>query len=163
MPAPADRAGQPAIAGPAEVHRRVVEAYDQVLAGQLDAALALIDPDVIDHRGGSEGDHHGREAWRQKWERARHSGFHDVSATIEHNVEAGDTSVNRYTLAGIHTASGRHYRVLGLDMVRVRNGKVVEHWALLDSDAMRAQLDPDTSALDAARPGVSTAPVHGPR
>jgi predicted ester cyclase len=31
-------------------------------------------------------------------------------------------------------------------MVRVRNGKVVEHWALLDSDAMRVQLDPDTSA-----------------
>ena len=27
-----------------------------------------------------------------------HDGFEDVSATIEHNVEAGDTSVNRYTL-----------------------------------------------------------------
>jgi predicted ester cyclase len=146
MPAHAERAGQPATAGPAEVHRRVVEAYDQVLAGQLDAALALLDPDVIDHRGGLDGDHHGLEAWRQKWERARRSGFHDVSATIEHNVEAGDTSVNRYTLAGTHTTSGRRYEVLGLDMVRVRNGKVVEHWALLDSVAMRAQLDADTSA-----------------
>jgi predicted ester cyclase len=146
MPAHADRAGQPTAAGPAEVHRRIVEAYDQVLAGRLDAALALIGPDVIDHRGGLDGDHHGLAAWRQKWERARRSGFHDVSARIEHNVEAGDTSVNRYTLAGTHTASGRRYEVLGLDMVRVRNGKVVEHWALLDSDAMRAQLDPNTSA-----------------
>jgi predicted ester cyclase len=25
-------------------------------------------------------------------------------------------------------------------MVRVRDGKIVEHWALLDSDAMRHQL-----------------------
>jgi predicted ester cyclase len=146
MPAPADRARQPAIAGPAEVHSRLVQAYDQVLAGQLDAALALIDPSVIDHRGGLEGDQYGLEAWRQKWQRARRSGFHDVSATIEHNVQAGDTSVNRYTLAGTHTASGRRYEVLGLDMVRVRDGRVVEHWALLDSAAMRAQLDPDTSA-----------------
>jgi predicted ester cyclase len=146
MAAHTDRAGQPATAGPAEVHRRVVQAYEHVLTGRLDAALALIDPDVLDHRGGLDGDHHGLEAWRQKWERARHSGFHDVSATIEQNVEAGDTSVNRYTLAGTHTASGRRYAILGLDMVRVRNGRIVEHWALLDADAMRSQLHPHTSA-----------------
>jgi predicted ester cyclase len=33
-----------------------------------------------------------------------------------------------------------------MDMVRVRNGKVVEHWALLDQDAMRAQLGLDNGA-----------------
>lgn len=66
--------------------------------------------------------------------------------TIEHNVASGDTSVNRYTLRGTHTASGRRYEILGLDMVRVRNGKVVEHWALLDADAMRAQLGLDSRA-----------------
>jgi ketosteroid isomerase-like protein len=49
-------------------------------------------------------------------------------------------SLNRYTLRGTHTTSGRHYEILGLDMIRVRDGKIVEHWALLDSDAMRAQL-----------------------
>jgi predicted ester cyclase len=135
-----------ATAGPAQIHRRLVEAYDEVLAGRLDAALALIDPDVIDHRGGLEGDHHGLDAWRHKWERAGHSGFHDVSVMIEHNVASGDTSVNRYTLRGTHTASGRRYEVLGLDMVRLRNGTVVEHWALLDQDAMRAQLGLDNRA-----------------
>lgn len=132
--------------GPAQIHRRLVAAYDEVLAGRLDDALTLIDPNVIDHRGGLEGDHHGLEAWRHKWERARHSGFHHVSATIEHNVASGDTSVNRYTLRGTHTASGQRYEILGMDMVRVRNGRVVEHWALLDSDAMRAQLGLDNGA-----------------
>ena len=39
-----------------------------------------------------------------------------------------------------HTDSGRRYEVLGLDMVCVRNGRIVEHWALLDADAMRDQL-----------------------
>lgn len=122
----------------ASIHRRLVEWY---LAGRFDDALALIDPDVIDHRGGVDGDHHGIAAWQQKWERARDNGFQDVSATIEHNVESGDTSVNRYTLSGTHSASGLRYEILGIDMVRVRNGKVVEHWALLDNVAMQDQLE----------------------
>jgi ketosteroid isomerase-like protein len=130
--------------GPGEVHRRVVAMYDEVLAGRLDEALALIDPDVIDHRGGSSGDHHGIGAWRRKWESFGEGGpFHDVSVTVEQNVVAGDTSVNRYTTRGTHTASGRRYEVLGMDMVRVRNGRIIEHWALRDSDAIRHQLGRD--------------------
>jgi predicted ester cyclase len=127
-------------ASAAEVHRRVVEMYEEVLAGRMEEALTLIDPDVIDHRGGSSGDHHGIEAWRHKWEGLGGYGFHDVSVTIEQNVSAGDTSVNRYTSRGTHTATGRRYEVLGMDMVRVRNGRIVEHWAVRDSDAVRHQL-----------------------
>lgn len=70
-------------------------------------------------------------------------GGHDASARIEHNVEAGDTSVNRYTLRATHTATGRSYEIQGLDMIRVRNGKLVEHWALADMTAMRRQLGLD--------------------
>lgn len=128
-------------AEPGEIHRRCVESYAQVLEGQLEDALELIDPEVVDHRGGTQGDHLGREAWRQKWEQmSAGSAFHDVSVTIEQNVVSGDTSVNRYTSRGTHTDSGRRYEVLGMDMVRVRNGRIVEHWALRDADAMRDQL-----------------------
>jgi ketosteroid isomerase-like protein len=122
--------------GPAEVHRRVVEAAN---TGRHEEGLALVDPDVLDHRGGGSGDHRGIGAWREKWKHM-HDGFQNVSATIEHNVEAGDTSVNRYTLRATHTASGRSYEIPGLDMVRVRNGKLVEHWAFADLTAMRSQL-----------------------
>jgi ketosteroid isomerase-like protein len=93
----------------------------------------------IDHRGGAAGDHYGIEARRRTWETSGASGFHDVPVTIEQNVESGDTSVDRYTSRGTHTASGRRYEVLGMDMVRVRNGRIVEHWALRDSDAIRHQ------------------------
>lgn len=126
--------------GPAEIHRRLVAHFDDILASRFDDALSLIDPDVVDHRGGLEGDHLGLDAWRQKWERASDNGFHDLPVTIEQNVESGDASVNRYTIRGTHTASGRRYEVFGLDMIRVRSGKLVEHWALLDVDAMRDQL-----------------------
>ncbi len=79
------------------------------------------------------GDHHGRDAWRQRWERAGNSSdFHDVSLTIEHNVASGDTSVNRYTSRGTHTASGRRYEILGMDMIRVCDGFVGQYvcWKL---------------------------------
>ncbi|MFC0038435.1 ester cyclase [Actinomadura rayongensis] len=127
--------------GPGEVHRRTVESYPQILQGRLDGALELIDPEVVDHRGGTQGDHRGRDAWRHKWEQISADGtFHDVSVTIEQNIVSGDTSVNRYTVRGTHTGSGRRYEVLSMDMVRVRDGRIVEHWALLDVDAMRDQL-----------------------
>jgi ketosteroid isomerase-like protein len=147
--------------GPDAIHRRIVESYAQILKGGLadsgladsglderglderglEDALALVDPEVVDHRGGREGDHHGRTAWRQKWERlSAGSAFHDVSVTIEQNIVSGDTSVNRYTSRGTHTASGRRYEILVMDMIRVRNGRIVEHWALRDTDAMHDQL-----------------------
>jgi predicted SnoaL-like aldol condensation-catalyzing enzyme len=120
-------------ASAAEVHRRNVELFS---AGRREEALALIDPDVIDHRGGAMGDHRGVAAWRRKWELMDDG----VQVTIEHNVASGDFSVNRYSVRGAHMASGRGYEVTAIDMVRVLGGKIVEHWALLDSDAMRHQL-----------------------
>ena len=126
------------------VHRRILELYPAVVAGTaLEEALELIDPDVVDHRGGLDGDHHGRDAWRTKWEGLGSAGFHDLSATVEQNVAAGDISTNRYTLRGTHTASGCRYEIGGLDMIRVRDGRVVEHWAFGDRDLMRHQLADD--------------------
>jgi ketosteroid isomerase-like protein len=128
---------------PAEVHRRLVELYPELIAtGQLDAGLALIDPDVIDHRGGTQGDHRGRAAWRQKWEglAAGGNGYTGLSVTVEQNVAAGDTSVNRYTSRGTDAATGRRYAVTSMDMVRVRDGRVIEHWAVMDATALRHQL-----------------------
>jgi ketosteroid isomerase-like protein len=120
----------------AAVHRRIVELSG---AGRQAEALALIDPDAIDHRGGTLGDQIGAAAWKDKWEHM-YDGLRDVSVTVEQNVASGDISTNRYTLRGTDVASGRSYEVTGLDMIRVRNGRIVEHWALLDSSAMRHQL-----------------------
>lgn len=127
--------------GAAEVHRRIL---DLGAAGRREEALALIHPDVVDHRGGVRGDHHGVAAWRDKWEHM-YDGFRDVSTTVEQNVASGDYSVNRYTIRGTEIASGRSYEVTGIDMIRVQDGRLTEHWALLDATAMRHQLSgPDS-------------------
>ena len=90
-------------------------------------------------RGGTAGDQRGLAAWKEKWEHM-YDGLENVSVTIEQNVASGGFSANRYSLRGTHAASGRSYEVTGLDMIRVRDGKLVEHWALLDSAAMTHQL-----------------------
>lgn len=126
---------KPAVSA-AEVHRRIIELWG---AGRQAEALTLVAPGAIDHRGGTSGDHRGRAAWKEKWEHM-HDGLQDVSLTIEHNVASGDVSVNRYTFRGTDMASGRRCEITGIDMVRVRDGKLAEHWALLDSAAMRHQL-----------------------
>lgn len=123
----------------ARVHRSLVELTQ---AGHEDEALTLIADDVIDHRGGALGDVHGLTAWREKWDHM-HDGLTGASVTIEQNVAAGDISVNRYTIRATHDATGLSYEVNGIDMVRVRNGKLTEHWALMDSSAVRHQLGLD--------------------
>lgn len=141
----AEDAGEGAKLGAAEVHRRLVGAYGDILAGTFEEALALIDPGVVDHRGGAEGDHVGVGAWREKWERAgaEGGGFRDTSVEVEQNVASGGFSANRYAMRGTHATSGRSYEVTGMDMIRVREGRVVEHWAVVDSEAMRTQLGPE--------------------
>jgi predicted ester cyclase len=94
---------------------------------------------VLDHRGGTAGDHRGLAAWQQKWEHM-YDGLRNVIATVEGNVAAGDFSANRYTMRGTDAASGHSFEITGLDMIRVRDGRLVEHWALLDSAAMAHQL-----------------------
>ena len=132
----------PAGISAAAVHRRVVDLFS---AGREAEALALIAPDVIDHRGGVSGDHHGIAAWQAKWEHM-YDGLQDVSVTLENNIAAGDFSANRYTLRATDASSGRSCEVTGLDMVRIRDGKLAEHWALMDSSAMRHQLGADADA-----------------
>src|SRR5262245_12113442 len=109
MPGQGDQA-RPAVSAE-QVHRRIVELTG---AGRRAEALALIDPDVLDHRGGTSGDHRGLAAWEEKWEHM-YDGLRDVRVAIEHNVASGDFSANRYTLRGAHAASGRSYEVTGLD------------------------------------------------
>jgi predicted ester cyclase len=122
----------------AEVHRRVVE------AAFTEEGLRYVDPDVVDHRGGAGGDHVGLEAWREKWAALSRGdfmpGLRDLSVRVEQNVSEGEFSVHRYTSSGTETATGRRYSVTSMDMIRVRGGRIVEHWALMDVTDRAAQL-----------------------
>ena len=126
---------QPSLS-PSEIHRKLVEL---VLAGRLEEAIQIIAPNAIDHLGGRVGDRPGRAAWLEKWKTMAIP----ETMSIEQNVATGEYSVNRYRICGRDPRSGRPYETIGMDMVRIRNGQVVEHWAFMDGEAVRASIERD--------------------
>jgi predicted ester cyclase len=128
--------------GPAEVAHAVTEALSR---GDIDAAVAGLAEEAVDHSA-PDGAGAGPASWRERWEAMRRS-VPDLSFELEQSVEAGDMVANRYRMRGTPVeafmdveATGAAFDVLVLDMVRVRGGKVAEHWALVDLAAVSAQV-----------------------
>lgn len=124
---------------PSEVQLRIGELE---LQHRLDEALQFVDPDAIDHVGGAKGDIQGIAAIKNKWD---HLFDHrrDLSVILEEHVASGELTANLYTLRAVDTATGLPYEIRIMDMMRVRDGKMVEHWAIPDHDAKRHQLGLD--------------------
>jgi ketosteroid isomerase-like protein len=108
---------------PAEVIRRLTDAF---VDGDLDRALTYVSPNAVDHSP-LDGTGPGLEGWRQKWEMLT-AGVSDLQVDVEHSVEGGDSVARRLTTRGVR--GGQPFEMAGMDMVRVRDGQVVEHWAL---------------------------------
>lgn len=110
--------------------RRATEAY---VARALDRAGEFIARDAVDHSTyagtapGPSGVVLGLDGWRARWE-AAWTGVTDVEIVVERAVESGDTVARMLTLRG--TRDGRAFELPGIDVVRVRDGRIVEHWAV---------------------------------
>ncbi|NUS11835.1 MAG: SnoaL-like domain-containing protein [Streptomyces sp.] len=120
----------PETTGPAEVVRAIIASRE---SDDLDAALRFIAPESLD-----QGQRVGREDWRRKWQHML-AGCPDMEVVTEHRVEDGEWVAHRYTIRGTHTgdffgrpATGRRFEISGMDMVRVREGLLVEHWAFAE-------------------------------
>ncbi|MCM3923599.1 ester cyclase [Frankia sp. AiPs1] len=98
---------------------------DAVLRGDVDGALALIAPDAVDHSP-LPGAPSGHEGWRQKWA-ALGAQAAQVQTTVEQRVALGDTVATRYALRDAATGEPVGF---ALDMLRVEDGRIVEHWGL---------------------------------
>jgi len=73
--------------------------------------------------------------------------FPDVRFTVEDQIADGDLLANRFTVRGTHQGefmgippTGKQATVSGIDMIRVRDGKVVEHWVQMDQMGLMQQL-----------------------
>jgi predicted ester cyclase len=113
-------------AGPAETVRAINDAR---AAGDFASAVRHISPRSLDQ--GAEAD---REAWLAKW-RAIVAGVPDFTVVSLQSIEVGEWVANRYRITGTHTGdffgqppTGTTFEVSGMDMVRVVDGLLVEHW-----------------------------------
>jgi predicted ester cyclase len=128
---------------PAEVVRRFVSEYQT--AADERAFNELLHPDVIDHSR-PPGIAPGAEGVRQQFDGFR-AAFADFRATILDQVAEGDKVVTRKLFRGTHqapfqgiVATGREVEIHVIDIVRVRDGRIVEHWNCVDRLGLLAQL-----------------------
>ena len=120
--------------------------YDDVLnRGDLAAADELIAPDAVDHEAGPGGP--PAPEMMKAMVTAHRTGYPDLRVADEYVIAEGDLVACRTTMTGTHTgdfmgmpATGRAVSVPGVDFMRFRDGKVVEHWGITDQLSLLQQL-----------------------
>ncbi|CAN5672892.1 hypothetical protein BH23CHL7_BH23CHL7_18360 [soil metagenome] len=112
--------------------------------GDMESFYALIDDDVVDHNAG-EGEQ-GIAGVRVALTEVRR-GFPDMTYQVDDVLVDGDKLAVRLTVDATHTGeffgykpTGRHASWKETRIVRIANGKTVEHWASIDSLSMMRQL-----------------------
>ena len=108
-------------------------------AGDTEAVYAFWSEDFQSHvTGRVTPDRVGadiRGSEQQWWEQAR-SAFPDMTFTVNLVIESGDLIVSNWTVKGTHTGSafydlppsGDPVEINGTAILRMRDGKIVEHW-----------------------------------
>jgi predicted ester cyclase len=124
------------------VMHRMLEAF---ATGDTRVVDELCTPDLVEHQFGMAGA--GPEAIANVKAAISdvHASIPDLSITIEDAVEAGDTIWVRARSRGIATGpffgppSGRAVDITVIDIARIADGRIVEHWGVPDRFAMLAQ------------------------
>jgi predicted ester cyclase len=132
-----------------QVVRRFVDEY-QTAANEQSFA-ELLHPEVVD-RSRPPGIAEGAEGVRQQFEAFR-AAFPDFHAVIHDQIAEGDKVVTRKVFHGTHRGelmgiapTGREVQIEVIDIVRIEDGQIVEHWNVVDRLGLLQQL----GALDGA-------------
>jgi predicted ester cyclase len=112
-----------------------------------DAVLyELMSPDFVDHSA-PPGLPAGREGVKVLVD-AFHQAFAGFTAQIDDQVAELDKVVTRKVFVGRHVgdfmglaATGKDVRINVIDIVRIADGQIVEHWNVVDELGLMRQLD----------------------
>lgn len=102
--------------------------------------------DFVEHQFGAEARGEEARANVKAMMRDLHGMAPDVHFTVEDSVVDGDTVWARMTVTGTNTgplfgrpSSGKPFRITVFDVLRVADGKAVEHWGVPDRFAVLVQ------------------------
>ena len=127
------------------VARRV---YEIISVGDFDRAEEIVDASAPDNEL-LPGDPPTKliDTFKETFSDAREA-FPDVHVTVEDLVAEGDRVTARVTMRGTHQGvfqgvapTGKRVEVRAMDMFRISDGKIVEHWGHADdpTDFLRAR------------------------
>jgi len=113
--------------------------------GDIEAADRYLDASLIDHAPWP--DQPPTVAGFKAGLSALRSSFPDLHIEVERSVAEGDLVVGHCTMSGTHLGefmgaapSGKTFSIESIDIVRMRDGRIAEHWGLIDDAGMARQL-----------------------
>ena len=125
------------------VVRRWIEAYNE---RDLEAEAAVLAPGLVVHVSAAPGPLEGLEAWRQ-FSQPFIEAFPDLRLTVEEIMADGDMVAARVVFRGTHRgelqgipATGKEVAFTSIEVNRVRDGKVEEHWVEINLLGLVQQL-----------------------
>jgi steroid delta-isomerase-like uncharacterized protein len=125
------------------VLRRWIEAYNE---RDLQAEADVLAPDYVAHVPAVPGPLEGLEAWRQ-FSGSFAEAFPDIRLSIEDIMAEGDMVAARVAFRGTHRGefqgippTGKEVAFSSIEVNRVVEGKVEEHWVELDLLGLMQQL-----------------------
>jgi steroid delta-isomerase-like uncharacterized protein len=122
--------------------------YEDVIGnGQLDLVDELSTDDFVEHEEGLPGQPPGREGARF-FVSAFREAFPDIRPkTVGPTLVDGDLEAAHVVLTGTHNgdlmgvaATGKTVEFGGIDIIRVEDGKVAEHWGVTDTMRLMQQV-----------------------
>ena len=125
--------------------REVMERFFGAWADRrVDVLDEVVSEDAVIHYGDTAD--MGREGLKQL-AAAFFAAFPDGELTLDEIVEDGDRVAVVWTYAGTHEGdlfgippTGKRFRASGMNMERVQDGRIVEHWSVFDQMTAFRQL-----------------------
>lgn len=114
-------------------------------AGDVAAADGYFQPFLVDHAPwpGQSADVAGFKAGLAEMR----ASFPDFHVAIEHTVAEDDLLVVHSRMSGSHLGpfmgagpSGKTFEIEAIDIVRMQDGRIAEHWGLIDTGSLAEQL-----------------------
>lgn len=132
--------------------RRLVEEAQE--AGKMHAIDELISPDFVDHSAWP-GIPANREGVRQVFGMF-HAALANLQVIIHDQIAEADRVVTRKTLRGTHQGvllgappTGNVMRIEVIDILRLKDGQITDHWNLVDQHGLLQQLGLAPAAVEA--------------
>lgn len=122
--------------------------YDEVIGkGEIGLIDELVIDDVVDHEEGLPGQPSGKDGVRF-FVNAMREAFPDIRPkTTEPTMADGDLEAARTILTGTHegelmgvAATGKTVEFESIDIIRIEEGRVAEHWGVTDVMSLMQQL-----------------------
>ncbi|GAB3789939.1 ester cyclase [Spirosoma horti] len=121
-----------------QLNKKAVRRFNQevIAEGSLDSFNELMDDQFINHSA-PPGTDNGSQGMINTFNNILRPALTDMKVIIHDQIAEGDLVTTRKTITGTHTGTlmgipptDRSVSIEVIDVVRLRNGKYVEHWGI---------------------------------